>query len=225
MKWSKSSIKLFRACSLAWKYRYIDKIEGEKVEALDKGTKLHSLFDKFYDSNNLNIAVQQVGLDESFIATYSDHIAHFLDYNLKYKFKPFIRENSYELNNLKGIVDCVVRNGDKNLLLDYKTTIGNNIGDYLDELLLYAYLIQEKEKITIHQVGIFFTKNNKVVIEDVDDNMIREEIELLQNEISIFESLIEKNIYIPQKNKQCFWCGYKNRCPLFINSLKTIDDK
>lgn len=231
MNWSKSRLKTFRNCSLLYKYAYIDKLPAEVAEITDKGIILHEFFDKFYQNWNgnigetISITKKQMKLTDEWCIKYSLHFQSFIDFNnkklIKYpnEFLPLLTEKKYK-NDWTGIVDRVEKVGEKIIVIDYKTTEGYAIGDYMDELCLYAKLIEDNEKIKPTHVGIFFTQNNNLVIKKLETGEVEEMFQGLETEKKLFEAQIEKEIFTANQGYWCSWCGYKKICPLFGGKTK-----
>lgn len=212
---------MFRDCSLSWKFRYIDKLQPETVEALNKGSILHDIFEKYFDYNDMDITLKELNIDPEFVNTYGKHISNFLNFARLGNFTPLYREHKIEFPNVVGVVDLIVKDHEgKICLIDYKTSTGNSIRDYYDELLLYVFLAEKYFGLKIDKIGIFFSGNGHLILDDVRPNAVQEEIKLLEDEVSLYEGLINKNAFVPQPSFKCKWCGFKQQCPQFNKGEK-----
>jgi len=149
--WSKSRFKLFSNCPRAYKYNYIEKVPRTVPESLTKGVLLHDLFDKFYDYRNINLAIKQLEIDNEFIIKYGEHINNFMDFNKRMKLIPVIKEEKYYIEEFVGVVDRVDLINNEYVIIDYKTSNGSSVETYMDELLLYAWMIQKAKNIEVNE--------------------------------------------------------------------------
>lgn len=238
MIWSKSRLKTYRECSLRYKFAYIDKLKPDRIESLDKGVILHEVFDKFYDELDFDkfkanprkefdrVITDMLkdnkieGFTYEFYDTYSKHIESFFSFNYsKYvnypdQFYPVLRESHFETAPFHGIIDRLDVVGDKVVVVDYKTSMGLDLSNYEDELLIYAWLVQQNTTYNPTHIAIFFTGNNNFVIEKipVDFHSIIHE---LAEEAKMYELQIKEGKFEPTKDYWCTWCGYQRHCPLY----------
>jgi len=221
MAWSKSKLKTFRSCSQKYKMSYIDKIPQEKVEALNKGIILHDFYNHFYDyfpENNINNSilhtVKQLNITEAFQNQYEKYVLSFIDLNNKTKEfnNPILREKKYSIGGWTGIIDRVDEYKDGYILIDYKTSNGSSLTEFLDELLLYAYMVREVEGLNIIAVGIFFAENNNLVIKEVTDKEIDINLEVMNMEREEYDNKIANNDFEYTPSFECRWCGYSKIC-------------
>jgi hypothetical protein len=226
MGWSKSKLKTFRNCSYLYKLQYIDKIPQEVVEVTNKGIILHDFFDNFYKNWNGDInktfifTMKQMNITEEFYNQYKEHFDNFINFNIRKliqyptEFMPVFTEKKYFNGEWTGIVDRVDKVGNKIIVLDYKTTSGTELSEYLDELCLYANLIEQNEKVKPTHVGIFYTGNNALVMKKLETGEVEEMFSGLETEKKLYEAQIEKGIFTTNQGVWCSWCGYKKLCPL-----------
>jgi len=221
MSWSKSKLKTFRGCSQKYKMAYIDKIPQEKVESLNKGIILHDFYNHFYDyfpENNINNSilhtVKQLNITESFQNQYEKYVLSFIDFNNKHKEfnNPLLREKKYNIGGWAGIIDRVDRYKDGYILIDYKTSNGSSLTEYLDELLLYAYMVKEEEELNIIAVAIFYTENNNFVIKEITNKEIDNNLEVMNMEKEEYDKRIIDNEFEYTPSFECRWCGYAKTC-------------
>jgi len=229
MIWSKSKLKTFRDCSLKYKFGYIDKLIGKKAEITNKGIILHDIFDKFYDhyshDKGFEIAMTEtlhaMNINDEFVDKYQIHFNAFKEFNVKKlkehqeHFFPLLREKKYEIEKWRGIIDRVDKIGDKIILIDYKTTKGYSIGNYEDELLLYAELIKKETVYTPTHIAILFTGNNNLVVNKIDPSNQDAVVKELTDEAILYESQITNRKFAATKGYWCSYCEFKKYCPKF----------
>lgn len=222
--WSKSKMKTFRDCPHKFNLTYIKKIDVDvKVEALEKGKKLHDLFDKFWirysgdPAKAIEETVKDLNLDDAFVKKYIDHVWSFVDHvkrKQKYvrldEMRPVSNEEWLEHGRWHGFIDRVDKVNEKYILLDYKTSHGNNIAEYADELMLYAWLYHQKYGIWVDYIGIFFTANNVMIVEKVTSEEIKESVELIDAEVDQYERWIGENNMPINPGNHCRWCHFKD---------------
>lgn len=222
--WSKSRLKCFRECPYRYKLRYIDGVKGKTAEITNKGIILHELFDVFYKNydktktliQNIEDAQIKIKRDVDFWEEYAMHVDAFISMNKNKielysqdKFMPIYTEMKIEAKGWKGIIDRIDMIDDKVILLDYKTSTGYDMSKYIDELLLYAWLFQEEKSINVTHVGIFFTKNNNLVIEEISQKDILDNIEEMNFERDSYIESIKRKEFNKNPGYYCkTYCGY-----------------
>ena len=78
--WSKTKIKTFLECPFRYQLEYINKVESEKKEAIEKGLILHNIFCQYYKfyngdiSETMNITLQKMNISNDFQQIYKNHI-------------------------------------------------------------------------------------------------------------------------------------------------------
>lgn len=231
MQWSKSKLNTMRQCPLKFKFSYIDLLPQPEAHIdLKKGSILHEAFDKFYENLESNYffeivqkELEKQNVPEGFVEKYGNHIMNFVMFNNLQKrkygdaFIPYQRETHYEYANIHGIIDRIDCINGKYYLIDYKTSTGNDIEGYEDELIFYAYLFQQNTGKKIDGIGIFFTGNQiQPIIKDINQEYIQITMDAIFKEIEMYEKLMETPEGLkPKKSFACKWCPYKKECPLW----------
>lgn len=141
MKISVSSLKLFEACRMAYRFKYIEGLEPvQKADALQIGTNYHELLEYLYKNGTLEGAGQENSKELAMAVAYQKYI--YPKFHVKQAEEWF--EYSYALNDmLVGRVDGVA---DDEHLVEHKTT-------GVDDLEKYEYDLQWDEQILAYMLG------------------------------------------------------------------------
>lgn len=138
MRLSVSRLKLFEACRMAYKFKYIEELEPvEKAEALQTGSNYHELIEQLYKSGTLD----GEGKELAMAMAYKKYIYP------KFKVKAVEEWFEYPLvegkHTLTGRVDGVADDG---RLVEHKTT-------GIDDLEKYEFDLQWDEQILAYMLG------------------------------------------------------------------------
>ena len=183
--------------------------------------------------------VAYLGFDQDFQEKYMMHAINFREFVMLNETLPYKREAKYYASDEDGdrwigIIDRVDKiNDNEVIIIDYKTSQGskNAVGkekrvmtatgeliietsNYLPQLLSYAKIYELAEKEKVKSVGIFFTANQtELSTKDIS----REEIDnnwksLVEKKRKVKELM--KGPYEPTMGSYCYWCEYKDKCPL-----------
>ena len=211
---SKSQANLFLQCPQKWKKCYIDKIRSAPSIHQIRGIKIHAKIENFYKKmspdpdlkNFVNFEIRRIK-DMAKIGK-----------NQKKYILPLFQElkmQSEEIG-LKGICDAVYINpeDDKLIVIDWKTGkyYPNKFDDYRFELAVYAELLKHSGKVdeAPGYWGIYFTDQDKLFFEKIDQKYIDD----MYKTMAEVKKGIESGNYPPKKNKWCWFCQFKNDCPL-----------
>lgn len=227
---SKSQANTYLDCPYKWKRIYIDKEYSKPSPPQLRGIKIHSKIEKAYNDIKLEpqpnskipkiIRKDDEELKNLFIFD-DDRISSCVKpdgtFDIKY-FKPLFQElrMKNEEIGLKGIVDAIYINPKDNklIIIDWKTGQYNkkNLDDYRFELAVYAELLKHSDitDVEIGYIGIFFVDKNKLFFEELKQT----DIDKMYETIEKVREGIKSEMYLPKKNKWCFFCQFKNECPL-----------
>ena len=236
MKLSKSKINTYLHCPLEFKFRYIDKIESQPNKYMILGSDVHLVAEHFVkkfqsDVSDINIENELLNLVYELDIGYDlgNHINHLASFfreifiNNDYKLFSFEEYLLDEKNNFSGICDIILKNeNDKLIIIDYKTSNSNTFSKYRLELSYYKLLVENVYKKEVSHVGIFFTKNGRLRLLEVNDNdnkfkylnsqEIADSIKILNN----VKNGIEKGNFQPKKQFTCKFCNYKSFCEKIV---------
>ena len=211
---SKSQANLFLDCPFKWKKVYIDKIRSKPSPAQWRGIKIHKKIENFYKNPQPDIDLK-----------------NFLNFELR-RIKDMIKEGKFDKKyfyplfqelkmqneelGLKGICDAVFINpGDDGLIvIDWKTGkyYPDKFDSYRFELAVYSELLRCSGKIdeAPKYWGIYFTDADKLFFEKIEQKYI----DAMYKTMEEVRKGIESGEYEPKKNQWCFFCQFKNECPL-----------
>lgn len=131
------------------------------------------------------------------------------------KIKPLELEKMHKLPIdkeiiLQGKIDRIDKDGDKIIIIDYKTGSEPQEEDLL-QLIIYSIIISKKLNKEINKASYLYLKSGK-------EKSIKPSKEDLDNGIIEIKSMVEmiekeKN-FKPNINKFCSWCEYLSICPM-----------
>ena len=226
---SSSSINLFSACQLQYKFRYIDKFETLRRGNLLFGNNIHKLFElvcremidgKYYRDINLsylqetswifsrienpetNIKLKETGYKyiDNFFNNYEDIVN---------KNTIFTVEDSFNLVFdkfiLQGRIDLVLHKEKKYELVEIKT--GSKLDSYNNQLSFYSYAFNQKFNKTASKHSIFYI-SEKPTIEDI-------KFEDPLGFISSIENIVDhtnNHSFEPKPGLICKECSFNQIC-------------
>ena len=237
MRISVSRLKLFEACRMAYKFKYIEKLEPVvKADALQLGSNYHSKIEDIY--NNGYCTIDDYSRESAMALAYEKYVYP--------KFKVKAVEEWFEFpvgeNVLVGRVDGVAEDG---CLVEHKTTGETSLDKYEydlqwdEQILAYmlAYGVREMwytivRKPTIRQTKNetdedFFDRMCKWYDEDTDNKIkvlkvVRtdEEVEDFKKHLNVLAGIIEnaelEDTYLYRNTSHCnCWgrrCEYSSIC-------------
>ncbi len=212
--------------------------KGKKLH--DYYDKFYDFYEEdIYDAEEK--AINYLGIDEEFQKKYMMHALNFREFVILNDVIPHKRESKYYATDIDGdkwigIIDRVDKIDEEFVkIIDYKTSEGSlnevsknkrimkadgslfiETSNYLPQLLLYAKIYELAEKEKVKEVGILFTSNQKelsskeITQEEIDKNWE----EMVEKKRQAKEAM--KGPYEPKLGKYCFWCEYKDKCPLKV---------
>lgn len=211
---NKSQANLFLQCPYKWKKIYVDEIRSEPSPAQIRGTRIHKKVEEFYQNPKADIEIKH------FIKFELRRIKDMIKakkFNKKYFYPIFQELTLYnEKIGLKGTCDAVYINpeDDKLIIIDWKSGkyYPNKFDDYRFELAVYSELVKHSGKIDEEPAywGIYFIDQDKLFFEKIDKKYIDKMYETM-NQV---RKEIDSGEYPPKKNQWCYFCQFKNECPL-----------
>lgn len=243
---SKSRVLLYAGCPLKYKFIKILRIPMVFHPSAGIGKEVHKVCENFYkefkfDNEHQRIEqakieidillkkltpkdIDEKGLD--YIKNFGTYVLQTIEYanNKKIKYyNPKYTELKVvnEEHNIIGYIDRVeFIYGIGWVVIDYKTGTPKNIREYMYELSLYAWLIENDPKIPIDKivaVGIVKLKNKGKIldIKPVTDEDKMKALALTKQ----VRDLIADEQFEPKKGKDCYWCPsqYKSLCEKLKN--------
>lgn len=232
MKLSKSKVNSYLKCPREFKFQYIDEIEVPQNKYMALGSDVHLIAEKFsekfednlddIDINNelLKIAHEEnIGYD---LTTHIDNLASFFkqafvdnDYKL-YSFEEYLLD---EKHRFSGICDIILEDENDDLIvIDYKTGNSSSFSKYRLELCYYKLLVENVCDKKVSRVGVFFTKNGRLRLLDIDDNdnkrkyLSFNEIEQAKDTMYHVRNQVNNEIFPAKRQYICRFCTYKHIC-------------
>ena len=235
MKLSKSKVNTYLKCPLEFKFQYIDEIEVPQNKYMVLGSDVHLIAEKFADEfgdelDNVDIENELLKIAHREEISY-DLTLH-LD-NLGSFFREVFIENDYRLfsqeeylhdekHRFSGICDIILEdeNGDL-VVIDYKTSNSSSFSRYRLELCYYKLLVENVYGKTVSKVGIFFTKNGRLRLLDISEEVNKRKY-LSYSEIDeAVETLhqvrrdINNGNFPANRQFLCKYCTYKHLCEYY----------
>lgn len=220
---SKSSLKLYENCPLAWKMRYVDRLKPPSTAKYRHGLELHDILNKFFDCYTIRrdvpvplFSVRQHYAEEFrfFVKNEQERYKRLLRAGKPHYFMPVAREIKCRNSRLKlfGIIDRIDRNTDNGYtLVEYKTSSRLDdelLNNFIDDMAFYTVLL-EGSQFNINKWHIIVTGAKKAVDLNVNNSLcfaMRERIEKVFNGIKnrFFEPAEDINA--------CTYCDYVVYC-------------
>jgi len=211
MKLSKSKIGIWEKCPFLYKLLYIDNSlkESPKSPAMERGIKIHEVFDKLStpECKDEKVFIKTAkAIPESY--EYKDAIINLLKFNRKWGF-PIFREEKLEDKKygIDGIIDRVSIRDGKIILWDYKSGQSHPINKYRFELALYTYLFEINHNQKVDFWGIYFLDKDVEVIEAVDRKIMQKAIDKVLAIRKEIEECQLSGKFIKKPKDDCIWCS------------------
>ena len=211
---SKSAVLCYRQCPHRFFLEYIKRMPRKITpKALKRGSEVHGLMDSFYDTNATTIteAVKEIKQNPKF-EEHKEVMGNFIEANKEVLSegkdlltKPIFKEiKMYDQEtNISGIVDAIQMDGNKIILIDYKTGKEHPLKDYRFELALYTYLFEKEYNQKITHWGIYFADANKFKIEEKDT---KEMVKALK-EVADVRALVKEKKFDKKPGWMCKYCS------------------
>jgi len=236
---SESKSKTFKECQLKYCYRYVHRLkeESKNTDALHFGSFIHKILEDGVAATTLaqltNIA-ENVKKDYSFSETYTPKIKTCLENFLRFNAtlsETVATELVYEVVydkekeiKLNGIIDRVIKGSDGGyLVIDYKTSKRElkEIDLYQDRQMQgYAYAIHKLMNIPLDNIVVahYYPLTNHFVTVKYSPNQIKQYLREKVEQVWKIRKM-KKGDFCAMQNQFCNWCGYKDICPEFNNSM------
>lgn len=232
MKLSKSKVNTYLKCPLEFKFQYIDEIEVPQNKYMALGSDVHLVAEKFaekfgddLDDINIDNELLKIAHDEDIGYDLTEHLD-----NLGSFFKRIFVENKYKLfsqeeylidedHRFSGICDIILEDENGELIvIDYKTSKSSSFSKYRRELCYYKLLVENVYGKTVSQVGVYFTKNDKLRLLKIcdeenkrkylNDDEIKEAVETMYK----VRREINNENFPAKRQYLCRFCTYRHIC-------------
>ena len=232
MKLSKSKVNTYLKCPLEFKFQYIDEIEVPQNKYMALGSDVHLVAEKFaekfgddLDDINIENELLKIAHDEDIGYELTEHLD-----NLGSFFKRIFVENKYKLfsqeeylidedHRFSGICDIILEDENGELIvIDYKTSKSSSFSKYRRELCYYKLLVENVYGKTVSQVGVYFTKNDKLRLLEIcdeenkrkylNDDEIKEAVETMYK----VRREINNENFPAKRQYLCRFCTYRHIC-------------
>ena len=232
MKLSKSKVNTYLKCPLEFKFQYIDEIEVPQNKYMALGSDVHLVAEKFaekfgddLDDINIENELLKIAHDEDIGYDLTEHLD-----NLGSFFKRIFVENKYKLfsqeeylidedHRFSGICDIILEDENGELIvIDYKTSKSSSFSRYRRELCYYKLLVENVYGKTVSQVGVYFTKNDKLRLLEIcdeenkrkylNDDEIKEAVETMYK----VRREINNENFPAKRQYLCRFCTYRHIC-------------
>lgn len=232
MKLSKSKVNTYLKCPLEFKFQYIDEIEVPQNKYMALGSDVHLVAEKFaekfgddLDDINIENELLKIAHDEDIGYDLTEHLD-----NLGSFFKRIFVENKYKLfsqeeylidedHRFSGICDIILEDENGELIvIDYKTSKSSSFSKYRRELCYYKLLVENVYGKTVSQVGVYFTKNDKLRLLEIcdeenkrkylNDDEIKEAVETMYK----VRREINNENFPAKRQYLCRFCTYRHIC-------------
>ena len=229
---SKSKVNTYLKCPLEFKFQYIDEIEVPQNKYMALGSDVHLVAEKFaekfgddLDDINIENELLKIAHDEDIGYDLTEHLD-----NLGSFFKRIFVENKYKLfsqeeylidedHRFSGICDIILEDENGELIvIDYKTSKSSSFSKYRRELCYYKLLVENVYGKTVSQVGVYFTKNDKLRLLEIcdeenkrkylNDDEIKEAVETMYK----VRREINNENFPAKRQYLCRFCTYRHIC-------------
>lgn len=224
-----NQIKTYLICPKMYQFSNVYKLQTVKIGGLDYGLNMHRIVevilrlkkDNIFDSQDLEdlfddtwipsvfrspsenrkyrkIAFEQI---KDFLVNFDSFFSSYTVTAIEEPFNNKINDNL----NLIGRVDAIFSNGEKSVIVDFKT--GDSV-DYDDQLILYKFCLDKKYNRNFESAIYSFNSGNikNFVFSEADkDNFLKRTSEVATN-------ILNSN-FIANPGKYCSDCAFRQICP------------
>jgi|GEM_PF-6061420 len=143
------------------------------------------------------------------------------DYNgqlgrIKRLFFPVLREETIEYDGIKGIVDRVELNLEKELVVtDYKTSKrypGGMSRFHTIQVSIYAYMLKNKSALDIKWAGCYYLRTGEAYYIRITPEELRRVRDLISRVRSQISRFLEDGKFPRKRSILCKWCPFSNVC-------------
>ena len=228
MKLSKTKINTYLRCPFQFRLKYIEEIEGDANKYMILGREVHKVAEIFLkefgdtlSEINIDYELRKIEKDLNYELTHHvDNLSKFFKIvKSNYKVVDIEKELVSDELNLTGVCDVILENSDDDLIIiDYKTGNSNSFSKYRLELCYYKLLVEETYNRKVSHVGVFFTKNGRLRLLEIDDKpSIRKYLQPIEIQKAIetmndVQLKIDKEEFSPNKQYVCRFCEYYDFC-------------
>lgn len=216
MAYSLSRINLFKACPNAYKLKYIDKVESESSEALEKGTLIHEALEHLNDSNEYVSQFFESDLGKKY-KTVIENAQKEVKIGIDLKDKKLIPCSFSDECLYRGVIDVLYNN----TILDYKSGKYRKDQSWsqLKYYALWLFLNSDYEEINVSYIFIEHNLENSMTIHRKEVNNISKE---LITDIYSLMQYDENPIEICNVSWRCPYCSVRKFCKKNVDNLLNL---
>jgi len=236
-KISESKRNTFNQCRLKYKYKYVDRMDETSdgnTDALHFGSYIHKILEKGYKATTyeeLEVLAEEYKKDYKFGKSYNKKIEpclkNFLRLNASLEETVDV-EHGFNIEvasdiEIIGYIDRIVKgNQGGYLVVDYKTgkREKSKVELYQDtQMKNYAFAVHRVFKTPLANIvcAHYYPVTDNLVTVKYSETQIASHIRGVVEDVWKIRKLKKKDL-TPCQNEFCNWCGYKNACPLFVDS-------
>lgn len=224
-KLTKSRINAWENCKRQYELQYLDEKEvDETPPALKRGIEIHDMLEEFYEPDVTTISeAASILARHPHAQKYSSDIKNFIEFNKNLSedgdslFRPELTEEwiKCEEINVTGILDALWVDGDKRVMIDYKTGKTRKLDKYSFGMNLYVYLTKKTfPELSPTHWGIFFTKGNDLKMREVSQKGVARSLAKVGRVRREIRSYLEKKdgegVFPKDPTYPCRYCQFYN---------------
>jgi len=195
---SKSSIKEMLQCGFKFYNHQLRSIRGPTPYYFTRGSGMHdTLHESIVEGKDTVEYREQVNYVKAVMRKLQPYSVVVAEKRMEAYFQDL---------KLVGLMDLVVRSGDKVIILDYKSGSERPFRNYRFELAIYKYILQENGVEATHW-GIIFPDKKTVKVEAVKQDEVDKALaKAYQAWLDVENRRFERNL------KACRFCDLKKQC-------------
>lgn len=218
-QFSNSAIQLFERCPCAFSFQYLDKISVVTAPALNRGSSLHLILERYDGTETKNSVVDkflesEVGQEVKNILTSGNCLRE-----TRLGCTPDLLPDTFGKGFFRGIIDLLYVKDGLWTVVDYKS--GKFRDQPFDQLKIYAGLVALHHSDLCTKLNIpddipeVLELKYKFLDAQKELKMLvsREEcLELLKTKIQEAKNILMQVDFPRNRGNHCWWCSYKDFC-------------
>lgn len=220
---SKSKLLTFIDCPHKYYLSLNYPKEAKVVPAMVRGSELHDLFDKVYNTSyykkdiEKDMLMKLLELDKD--SKYEKEINKFMEWNKSRDFLiPESKEEKLYNKDLDTvtIIDRIDFDGENRLLLDYKSGKEKDLDDFVFELMFYVINYEMLKRKKIHYIGIYFIDTGVEKIMPVTEEMKKEAVHKFFEIKENLRDYVNQDVFPTKAIWKCRFCQWNHLCHHYI---------